>query len=101
MFLPSPPPSPLSPSLSGGNFSTSPEGNFTFTPRNASLSVSLLNGTYFGSPVSIAGFSFPLPSNQITPVAGQILQTVSGWGGGGRGGGGGSVGEGVGEEGEA
>ncbi|CAI5457625.1 unnamed protein product [Closterium sp. Yama58-4] len=62
--------------VSGGNFTTSPEGNFTFTPQNASLLFGRVTGKYFGEDVDLTNVNVDIPSNQITDVAGQISGTV-------------------------
>ncbi|CAI5519492.1 unnamed protein product [Closterium sp. Naga37s-1] len=61
--------------VSGGNFTTSPEGNFTFTPQNASVLFGRVTGKYFGEDVDLKNVYVDIPSNQITDVAGQISGT--------------------------
>ncbi|CAI5931888.1 unnamed protein product [Closterium sp. NIES-64] len=61
--------------VSGGNFTTSPEGNFTFTPQNASVLFGRVTGKYFGEDVDLKNVNVDIPSNQITNVAGQMSAT--------------------------
>ncbi|GJP68767.1 hypothetical protein CLOP_g25428 [Closterium sp. NIES-67] len=61
--------------VSGGNFTTSPEGNFTFTPKNASILFGRVTGNYFGNNVDLKNVNVDIPSNQITHIAGQISAT--------------------------